>query len=229
MFCVWNNLTPVRFYASLQKSNSYIAPVRNDEYDIESVIFLRCTLKSNKGMSDAYRILHSCFPNPTVLLIESELSNGIEVSVAIRRKSQAEKGAFVTEAIYTSGLFHRGVYKDDESSKGYEQFLADIALSRLPQNDLLAYVRGLGNACRLAGSVRLLGYYPQCEPARVEELMLHVAKLESLERKLNEIDRLRKDKDISLNDSAKLRVQSMDVKREIEAVRGQVQEVCVRE
>ncbi len=45
-------LRDIRFFASLTKSNSYIQPVKDDTYDIESVIFLSCGLNSTTGMAE---------------------------------------------------------------------------------------------------------------------------------------------------------------------------------
>ena len=95
----------VRFFASLNKSNSRILPVKDDAYGIESVIFLTCGLNSTTGIAEALRMVHGCFPNPTVILAEGFANSGNAVSAALRRKSFAEHGSFVTEKIYSSGPF----------------------------------------------------------------------------------------------------------------------------
>lgn len=100
-------LRDIRFFASLTKSNSYIQPVKDDTYDIESVIFLSCGLNLTTGITETLHIVHACFPNPTVILAEGYANPGLAISACIRRKSLSEHGSFVTERECSSGFSTR--------------------------------------------------------------------------------------------------------------------------
>ena len=159
-----DKLRDIRFFASLNKSNSRILPVKNDAYDIESVIFLTCGLNSTTGIAEALRMVHGCFPNPTVILAEGFANPGIAVSAALRRKNLAEHGAFVTERISSSGLFK-------VENPEYAPFLERLSFAMLPQTTLMDYLIALGDRTLLARSVKALGFYPVCKDSDVDLLM----------------------------------------------------------
>ena len=205
-----DKLAPVALFASLTRSNSYISGVRDDEYDIGSVLFLSCSLNSSRGATDAVRMLHGCFPNPTILLLEARERNVVAVSAALRRKSLSEHGAFVTERVMGSGVF-------DCAGEAYRPFLDAIALSHLPQTCLLDYVRGLGRCCQMAASVRTLGFYPSCKAKDADALAEAVSKLQALRRDLSELQDERKAKGTTLAESAKLRVRMREIQGRIDA------------
>lgn len=209
----------MRFFASLSKSNSYIQPVKNDEYDIESIIFLALELASSKGASEAMRLIHGCFPNPTVLLIMGFEEGSMAISVAIRRKSQAEHGAFVTERVQSTGLF-------DRKSETYKPFLSRIGYGELPQTTLLEYLRSLGDRCQLASAVRALGYYPICKDSCTQDLMAKVKEMGALTTKVNELQDRRKAKDSTLGESTKLRVEIKRLEGERNSVAEVIKELC---
>lgn len=212
-------LRDIRFFASLTKSNSYIQPVKDEEYDIESVIFLTCGLNSTKGIADALRILHACFPNPTVVLAEGHANPGLAISVAIRRKSLAEHGAFVTERETTSGLFN-------PKKADYETFLKRIAYKEMPQTTLLDYVSAMADRCIAAYAIRTLDFYPQCKDENTEVLMSEVKKLRLIESRINDLQEIRKTKGATLADTTKLRVEIRKQQTERDSVMIRIKELC---
>lgn len=214
-----DKLRDVRFFASLNKSNSRILPAKNDAYDIESVIFLTCGLSSTTGIAEVLHMMHGCFPNPTVILAESFASSGIAVSVALRRKSLAEHGAFVTEKVYSSGLFKA-------ESPEYAPYLERLAFATLPQATLLDYLSALGDRTLLARSVKALGFYPICKDADVDLLMGHAKTMNALTSKINELKDARKAKDTTLADTTKLRVEMRKLEQQRESVMDEIKEIC---
>lgn len=209
----------VRFFASLSKSNSYIQPVKNDEYDIESIIFLALELTSSKGASEATRLIHSCFPNPTVLLIKGFEESSMAISVATRRKSQAEHGAFVTEKVQSTGLF-------DRKSEAYQPFLSRIGYGELPQMTLLEYLRSLGDRCQVASAIRTLGYYPICKNSDVDLLMGLVKEMNELTSKIGELENARKAKDATLAHTTKLRVEMRNIEQQRTRMLNEIRKIC---
>lgn len=214
-----DKLRDIRFFASLSKSNSYIQPVKNDTYDIESVIFLTCGLNATTGITEALRLAHGCFPNPTVILAEGYANPGMAISVALRRKNLAEHGAFVTEKIYSSGLFKT------EGSE-YTPYLERLSYSTLPQTNLLNYLVALGDRTLLARSVKVLGYYPICKDAEVDHLMEHVKTMNELTSKIGELKDARKSKDAKLADTTKLRVEMRKLEKQRASVMDEIKEIC---
>lgn len=214
-----DKLRDVRFFASLNKSNSRILPVKDNAYNIESVIFLTCGLNLTTRIAEALRMVHGCFPNPTVILAEGFANPGIAVTVALRRKSLAEHGAFVTEKIYSSGLFKA-------ESPEYAPYLERLSFATLPQTTLLDYLTALGDRTLLARSVKALGFYPTCKDADAGLLMGHVKAMNALTSKINELNDARKSKDATLADTTKLRIEMRKLEQQRESVMDEIKEIC---
>lgn len=214
-----DKLRDVRFFASLNKSNSRILPVKDNAYNIESVIFLTCGLNPTTRIAEALRMVHGCFPNPTVILAEGFANPGIAVTVALRRKSLAEHGAFVTEKIYSSGLFKA-------ESPEYAPYLERLSFATLPQTTLLDYLTALGDRTLLARSVKALGFYPICKDADAGLLMGHVKAMNALTSKINELNDARKSKDATLADTTKLRIEMRKLEQQRESVMDEIKEIC---
>lgn len=216
-----DSLNDITFFASLGKSNSYIQPVKTDEYDIESIVFLCIRLRTSAASSETLHVLHDCFPNPTVFLVEgSGDSKQIGLSVAIRRKSLSERGAFVTEGVAGTGLF-------DPSKNGHSAFIDQISYSELPQTTLLDYASALADRCLVASTVETLGFYPRCKDDDAEELMREVGRMRSIEARIGEMQRARKSKDATLAETTKLRVGIRKLETERDGVMRDIKELCL--
>lgn len=208
----------IEHWATVQKSSTRIPPHIDEERDIQAVVFLRCELT---GRSAAYaelaRVIHPCFPNPTVLLFE----NGGEVclSCAVTRMSQAERGATVVEDVTSTGGF-------DPADPLYASLLADLALNRMPQGDLYEYVRELSWLLRLGRLTGSLGFYPSCAPAQRSRLLELSVERDELSARRNAITEQRHDRNLTLNETARLRMEQHDTDKKIEAILGEIKEVC---
>ena len=81
-------------FATVQKSTTRIPPYEDDERNVQSVVFLRCEMTAGTmAVAEVAELVHKCFPNPTVLLVEA--GGCACISVALTRRSQAEQGATV--------------------------------------------------------------------------------------------------------------------------------------
>ena len=215
---VLDKVSLIEHWATVQKSSTRIPPHVDEERDIQAVVFLRCELT---GRSAAYaelaRVIHPCFPNPTVLLFE----NGGEVclSCAVTRMSQAERGATVVEDVTSTGGF-------DPADPLYASLLADLALNRMPQGDLYEYVRELSWLLRLGRLTGSLGFYPSCAPAQRVRLLELSSERDELVARRNAIAEQRRSRDLTLNETAKLRMEQ----REVEGMAGrlleEINEIC---
>ena len=59
-------------FATVQKSTTRIPPYEDDERNVQSIVFLRCEMAAGSmAVSEMAELVHKCFPNPTVLLIEA--------------------------------------------------------------------------------------------------------------------------------------------------------------
>ena len=208
----------IEHWATVQKSSTRIPPHVDEERDIQAVVFLRCELT---GRSAAYaelaRVIHPCFPNPTVLLFE----NGGEVclSCAVTRMSQAERGATVVEDVTSTGGF-------DPADPLYASLLADLALDRMPQGDLYEYVRELSWLLRLGRLVGSLGFYPSCAPAHRARLLELSSERDRLAVECSSIEGRRRDRHMTLNETAKLRMRQRELERKIEETLNEIKEIC---
>lgn len=208
----------IEHWATVQKSSTRMPPHVDEERDIQAIVFLRCELT---GRSAAYaelsRVIHPCFPNPTVLLFE----NGGEVclSCAVTRMSQAEHGATVVEDVTSTGGFN-------PADPLYAPLLADLALNRMPQGDLYEYVRELSWAFRLGRLTGSLGFYPSCAPAQRARLLELSTERDALVARRNAIAEQRRSRDLTLNETAKLRMEQREVEGRAERLLKEISEIC---
>lgn len=208
----------IEHWATVQKSSTRIPPHVDEERDIQAVVFLRCELT---GRSAAYaelaRVIHPCFPNPTVLLFEN--SDEVCLSCAVTRMSQAERGATVVEDVTSTGGF-------DPGDPLYASLLADLALNRMPQGDLYEYVRELSWLLRLGRLTGSLGFYPSCAPAQRVRLLELSSERDELVARRNTIAEQRRSRDLTLNETAKLRMEQREVEGMAKRLLEEINEIC---
>lgn len=208
----------IEHWATVQKSSTRIPPHVDEERDIQAVVFLRCELT---GRSAAYaelaRVIHPCFPNPTVLMFE----NGAEacLSCAVTRMSQAERGATVVEDVTSTGGF-------DPADPLYASLLADLALNRMPQGDLYECVRELSWLLRLGRLTGSLGFYPSCALSQRARLLELSSERDALVAELSSIKDKRRDRGLTLNETAKLRMRQRELERMIDGILNEIKEIC---
>lgn len=213
-----DKVSAIEHWATVQKSTTRIPPCIDSERDIQGVIFLCVELT---GRSAAYaelaRVIHPCFPNPTVLTFE----NGEEacLSCAVTRMSQAERGATVVEEIASTGGF-------DPANPLYAPLLADLALDRMPQEDLYEYVRELSWRLRLGRLAGSLGFYPSCAPAQRARLLELSSKRDELAMERKAIGGQRRDRSLTLNETARLRMRQREIERMIEGILNEIRGIC---
>lgn len=207
-------------FATVQKSTTRIPPTQDEDHDIQSVVFLHCELAGNAAYAEVAALLHKCFPNPTVILFGGE--GQACISVALTRRSLSEQGATVVDRIEATGAF-------DPSDETYGGFLKTISFDALPQGDLLSYLEGLADAVTLSRAAGSLGFYPSCAPQDRERLLSLVAERDALNSRIADLRKQRRDKDISLNDSARLRMQIKRLDRDSADLSEQLKMICNKE
>lgn len=205
-------------YATVSRQNARIAAVQSDDHDIASVIYLRCELVRAAGFGELADVLHKVFPNPVVLLFE-EPGGKVGVSVSLKRKSLAERGAVVVERIETARLF-------DPTERAYADYLADIRHAALPQSDLLAYVSALCDRTAKAAAIASIGQYPRCKDADTSQLMALLAHLRNSQNDINVLRSRYRDKEATLAETSRLRMALKKKEREYDKLATEIKELC---
>lgn len=205
-------------FATVQNSTTRIPPYEDDDHNVQSVVFLRCEMAAGTmAVAEVAELVHKCFPNPTVLLIEA--SGRSCVSVALTRKSQAEQGATVVDRIESTGAF-------DSSSPKYAGFLDALVFERLSQDNLWEYLLDLSRAVALSRAIGGLGFYPGCLAQDREKLIVLTSRYDELGASVKRLREQRRSRDITLNESAKLRMEMKEEERRLKAVADKIKEIC---
>ena len=205
-------------FATVQKSTTRIPPYEDDRRNVQSIVFLSCEMAAGTmAVAEVAELVHKCFPNPTVLLIEA--GGCACVSVALTRKSQAEQGATVVDRIESTGAF-------DPGRPEYADFLSVIAFERLSQGDLWECLLDLSRAVTLSRAIDGLGFYPSCSAQERERLIVLTARYDELGVSVKRLKERRRSKDITLNESAKLRMEMKEEERRLRAVADEIKEIC---
>lgn len=205
-------------FATVQKSTTRIPPYEDDERNVQSVVFLRCEMTAGiMAVAEVAELVHKCFPNPTVLLVEA--GGCACVSVALTRKSQAEQGATVVDRIESTAAF-------DPCSPEYAEFLCALAFGRLSQGDLWEYLLDMARAIALSRAIGGLGFYPSCPAQNREKLLVLASRYDELEASVKRLREQRRSKDVTLNESAKLRMEMKEEERRLRAVADEIKEIC---
>ena len=205
-------------FATVQKSTTRIPPYEDDERNVQSIVFLRCEMApGTMAVAEVAELMHKCFPNPTVLLIEA--GGRACVSVALTRKSQAEQGATVVDRIEATGAF-------DPGRSEYAEFLGALAFVRLSQGDLWEYLLDMVRVVALSRAIGGLGFYPSCPAQDREKLIVLTARYDELGASVKRLRERRWSKDITLNESAKLRMEMKEEERRLRAVTDEIREIC---
>ena len=205
-------------FATVQKSTTRIPPYEDDERNVQSVVFLRCEMTAGTmAVAEVAELVHKCFPNPTVLLVEA--GGCACISVALTRRSQAEQGATVVDRVESTGAF-------DPGRSEYADFLGALAFGRLSQGDLWEYLVDLSRTVALSRAIGGLGFYPVCPARDREKLIALTSRYDEMGASVKRRKEQRRSKDITLNESAKLRMEMKEEERRLRAVADEIKEIC---
>lgn len=206
-------------FATATKVTTRMLPRVDDERDIQSVIFLRCEMAgTSQAVAEVAHLVHKCFPNPTVIM--QDVGDKTCVSVSLTRKSHAERGATVMEAVESTGLF-------DLRAAEWQPFLDAIAYPRLPQGDLYEYLRAMAGDVMLSRAIDALGFYPQAHPGDQERILVLVNRYDVVRSEVRQLYEQRKAPDVTLNESAKLRMRIRKAESQRDAILNEIKELCL--
>lgn len=120
------NVKNVYWEYTLKPSTCPVLPYRDNEREYLEVAVLQVEMNSQKGHKRIAEIIHRVIPYPLMLGFYTE-SGDIALSIAPKRFSQAEHGAFVAERFYTTGWMNSEALNDQESA-----FVASLAWGNMP-------------------------------------------------------------------------------------------------
>lgn len=217
---VLDKVRRLEHFATVSKGTSQVLPRVDDDHDIQSVIVLRCQMAGDsQAVAEVAGLLHGCFPNPTVIL--QEAGDQVALSVDITRRSLAERGATVVSGVESTGLF-------DPEDEHYAPFLRALAFDHLPQDDLLSYLETFAGCVRLSRAIPALGFYPSCAPGNRERLLELVAEYDRCQREVDALAGQRKGKDVSPNESARLRMEIRKKEQSMTDAADEIRRLCAR-
>ena len=208
----------LEYFATVQKSTTCIPPYEDGERNVQSIVFLHCKMAAGSmAVAEVAELVHKCFPNPTVLLIEA--GSCACISVALTRKSQAERGAMIIDSIESTGAF-------DPGRPEYGDFLDALAFGRLSQGDLWEYLLDLSHVVALSRAIGGLGFYPSCPAQDRKKLIVLTSRYDELGASVKRLKEQRRSKDVTLNESASLRMEIKEEERRLKAIADEIKEIC---
>lgn len=104
--------------------------------------------------------------------------------------------------------------------------LEALAFERLPQDNLLAYLREAMWRIRLAKASGTLGFYPECGKQDRKRLVELLTETELLNREAAQLALARRDRELSLNEQMKLRVRLRGMEEQRGLLVATVKELC---
>jgi len=143
------NVKNVYWEYTLKPSTCPVLPYRDNEREYLEVVVLQVEMNSQKGHKRIAEIIHRLIPYPlmigfyigttehtentekeknnSVSSVYSVVNHSFALSIAPKRFSQAEQGAFVAERFYTTGWMNNKALNDQESA-----FVASLAWGSMP-------------------------------------------------------------------------------------------------
>jgi hypothetical protein len=111
---------------TLKPSTCPVLPYRDHEREYPEIAVLQIELGSPKGHRRIAEVIHRVIPYP-LLLIFFVVPERLALSIAPKRFSQAEQGAFVVERFFTTDWMDATHMSEPESA-----FMASLAWNNLP-------------------------------------------------------------------------------------------------
>ena len=84
----------------------------------------------------------------------------------------------------------------------------------------------MASAVALSRAIGGLGFYPVCPARDREKLIALTSRYDELGASVKRLKERRRSKDITLNESAKLRMETKEEERRLRAVADEIKEIC---
>jgi hypothetical protein len=120
------NVKNVYWEYTLKSLTCPVLPYRDNEREYLEVVVLQIEMNSQKGHKRIAEIIHRIIPYPLMLGLYTETGEFV-LSIAPKRFSQAEHGAFVAERFFTTGWMNCDGLNEREAA-----FIQSLAWSNMP-------------------------------------------------------------------------------------------------
>jgi len=120
------NVQNVYWEYTLKPSTCPVLPYRDNEREYLEVAVLQVEMNSSKGLKRIAELIHRVIPYALMLGFYTETGE-VALSIAPKRFSQAEQGAFVAERFYTTGWMDGDGFNPQETA-----FIASLAWDTMP-------------------------------------------------------------------------------------------------
>ena len=165
---------------TLKPSTLPVQPFRDDEHEVDEIAVLEVTISDRREDKRVREFIHRSIPYPLIVVLADD--EGVQLSVAPKRVSRADKNRIVIDAFDTTPWLD-----GDERSPAEQAFLDSLALSGLPHTHFHALYqawvqRVVAQSCAaLSGTFRLVpAEAPAGRRARLDACRALVREVRSL-------------------------------------------------
>ncbi len=161
--------------AALKPTNIGVPAYRDDVREYLEIAVISVTLRPTAKVTRLIEMIHRAIPYPVFLVTQHR--SDISVSLAPKRFSEGQGGKIVVDEIHNTGALQQ----DAQAA----EFLASIALARMPTSDMHALYQGWCDRVAALEAARITGVYvPTIAPERAVELREGLAARAQLQREL---------------------------------------------
>jgi hypothetical protein len=142
---------------ALKPANLPVAIYRDDQREYLEIAVLQANLHQITRHQRIAEAIHRAIPYPVLLLLACE--SRVAISVANKRSSQSERDKVIAEELFSTD------WLDPDAATGVDSdFLADMAMGRLPQTNFYALYNGWFERILSLQCARFSGQYRPAPP-----------------------------------------------------------------
>ena len=161
---IQEGLEELFWVAALKPTNIAVPKFQDDVRAYLEIAVLTAILRSGAKSARLIELIHRAIPYPVVLI--AVLGDAVSLSLAHKRWSQGKTGEIVIEEVNRTNPIRPDALTSEEA-----QFLASLAVSSLPNRDLLALYQGWLDRIAALEAARITGTFaPLVSPNRAAAL-----------------------------------------------------------
>ena len=161
---------------ALKAGTVQVLPYVDEQREYLEIAIIEALLGSRRRVGRLAEVLHRAIPYP-VVLVQAE-GEGLNVSVAHKRQSRAERGAVVAEDVIMTKWI------DGPPADADEAFVAALGFVRLPQHDFFALYRAYGDLVLAHRCAELSGRFDSAATRPTDQRRKELARCEGLAKEI---------------------------------------------
>lgn len=150
---IQDGVEALHWIASLKPGNLNIPAMVDARYDYAEIAVLHAEFRAGAKIGRLVELIHRAIPYPVVLI--GEQAGQVLLSLAVKRRSEAEGGKFVLE----HGVDSTGLIDPAKPPVGYADFLKSLAAPEQSRAHLLAFYQGLAKRILALQTATIKGHY----------------------------------------------------------------------